>query len=232
MRFLACCRVVALSAAMLTPATISHADPITTLFNTGVDASGTPLPNGAPEIHYTLASVPGGPTAVRVATSANGFPIPPWIGDDGSSAWIGPNSDSSLDGPVGQYDYRTTFSLSGFVASSASITGMWSTDNEGIDILLNGVSTGQSIPIDTSFTSFHAFSLSSGFVTGTNTLDFIVNNDGGPTGLRVEMTGTATPAPALIPEPASLALFGTALLAIFARQRRGRGNTETGIGPQ
>ena len=33
-----------------------------------------------------------------------------------------------------------------------------------------------------------------------DTLDFIVNNSGGPTGLRVEMTGTADPMS--VPEPA------------------------------
>ncbi len=222
MRFLAL--AAALTSALLVPVAASHAEPITTLFNTGVDAFGTPLSNGASEIHYTLTSVPSGPTAVRVATSANGFPIPPWLGDDAASAWIGPNSDSSLDGPVGSYDYRTTFSLSGFVPSSASISGFWSTDNEGVDILLNGVATGQSIPSAASYTSFTPFDLTSGFVSGTNTLDFIVNNDGGPTGLRVEVTGTATPLP--IPEPASIALVGTALLGIGAL-RRGRLQTHS-----
>jgi hypothetical protein len=59
-----------------------------------------------------------------------------------------------LDGPVGAYDYRTTFNLAGFNPSTASITGQWSTDNEGVEILINGVATGKTIPNPWSFESF------------------------------------------------------------------------------
>jgi len=54
--------------------------PITTLFNTGVDAAGVSLADNALELHYTLTAGPVTGTPF-VATSANGFPIPPWIGD-------------------------------------------------------------------------------------------------------------------------------------------------------
>ena len=49
----------------------AKAGPINTLFNTGVDAAGTPLPDdtiGDP--HYSLFSVPSGTTELRVRTSA------------------------------------------------------------------------------------------------------------------------------------------------------------------
>ena len=73
----------------------AHASPIT-LFNTGVNASGTPLPDGTiGDPHWSLMVVPVGSTSdIRIRTSAGGFPISPagpWIGDDGLSAWIGPN---------------------------------------------------------------------------------------------------------------------------------------------
>lgn len=197
------------------------------IFNTGVDGSGTPLfdataPGATPDTHYTLVAIPGDLVTVRpvqVATSFRGFPIPPWIGDNSTSAWIGPNPDTQLIGPTGNYDYRTTFNLTGFDFNTAVITGKWATDNSGSDILLNGGSTG--IPNTTGFGTFSpTFTISSGFVAGLNTLDFLVNNGGStanPTGLRVEMTGTAT----AIPEPASLFLIGTGLVAfgIFRRRR-------------
>ena len=218
MRILVFAGVVALAPAMMAPAAVSHAGPITTLYNTGVNASGTPLADGTiGDPHYSLVSVPSGSTTdIRVRTSAGGYPIPPYIGDDSFSAWIGPNNDSMLDGPVGEYDYRTTFNLAGFNPATASITGQWSTDNEGVEILINGVATGNTIPNPTSYESFTSFAIGSGFVSGTNTLDFLVNNDGGPTALRVEMTGTAT----TVPEPASLALLGGALLGFGAIRRR------------
>jgi hypothetical protein len=187
--------------------TSAHANPIT-LYNTGVDGAGTPLPNGTVgDAHYSLVSVPGGTTQTVALTSANGFPIGPWVGDDYSSTWIAPNG---VYGPGGNFDYQTTFSLSGFDPSTASILGQWSEDDGG-SILLNGVDTGN---VAAGFGLFVPFSITSGFLPGNNTLDFIVFNAGGPTGLRVEMTGMASPGGAAVPEPASLLVLGLSLTAV------------------
>lgn len=199
---LAVCAAFALAGA-------AHATPII-IFNTGVDGGGSPLPDGTiGDPHYLLTVVPGGTTEIRVRTSVGGWPIPPWTGDDSISAWIGPNNDVAVNGPNGNYCYETTFDLTGLDPATAVLTGHWETDDYGLDILINGVSTGN--------LGWLPFSINSGFVAGVNTLDFIVwQSSGGPTGLRVEISGTADS----VPEPASLVLLAVGLAALTALRRR------------
>jgi hypothetical protein len=166
------------------------------LFNTGVDNTGKPLPEDAIDRHYGIIAVS---TNAYAATSLGGFPIPPWLGDSSLSAWISPTLDTFApsDG-AGSFTFRyeTRFVLSGFDPTTARITGRWATDNRGSDILINGTSTGQSSP---SYGAWTPFQITSGFVPGTNRLTFVVvNGDPGapqgsdPTGVRVELSGTAT----------------------------------------
>ena len=171
---------------------LSTAMPIATLFNTGVDTIGNVAPNWATDLHYTLVTVPGGTDVVRVATDANGYPIGPWIGGTNLSAWIGPASDSVLSGPGGSYVYRTTFDLTGFDPGAVSISGGWAMDDIGDEIRINGQSRGYATWGWSGYSAFAPFSVTGGFVAGINTLDFVVSNGGGPTGLRVEMTGTGS----------------------------------------
>jgi hypothetical protein len=197
---------------------------INTLYNTGVDATGVALADGTVgDPHYQLISVPGSSTTdIRTRTSAGGYPFVSSL-DNTISSWIGPNNANSLISPPGDYTYRTTFSLAGLLANTASITGNWSTDNVGLKILLNGVDTG--VSANSVYGSSSTFTISSGFGSGINTLDFVVNNvlDGGttlgPTALRVEMSGSADSA-ASVPEPS--ALLGTAIafssIAILKRK--------------
>jgi len=212
-------RTLLLAAALVLATTAAaHAVPITTLYNTGVSSLHVVRANNQGETHYRLVSAPpGSSTGVRTATSGNGFPIPPWVGDNTLSGWVGPTGAGDLTGPVGNYTYETTFDLTGLQASTASITGQWSVDSFSVNVLLNGVSTGNTA---TDFTKFYPRTIRTGFVAGLNTLDFVINNQGGPTGLRVEMTGNATPNAVKVPEPVSLAILGSGLFAIGVLRRK------------
>lgn len=210
---------ILVAGAVVALAGAAHASPII-IFNTGVDTLGNPLPNGTVgDLPYVLTSVPGGTTDLQVRTSAGGFPIGPWIGNDSLSAWIRPNNPDPPNDPAGLYDYRTTFNLMGLNPATAVLIGQWATDDAGVDILINGVSTGNTAA---GFTGWSAFTLSGGFLDGVNTLDFIVSNSpgdsGNPTGLRVEMLGTADPAG--VPEPMSLVLLGSGFVALGMLRRR------------
>jgi len=192
------------------------------VFNTGVDANGAVVANGTVgDQHYTLLSAPSfQSTTIKVANAANGYPIGPWYGDNSLSQWIGPN-DPILSGAVGDYVYRTTFDLSGLDQTSASLKFRWATDDVGSNVVINGVSTGLSAP----WANFSGWqTINSNFVAGINTLDFKVNNSGGPTGLRVEFDHQLSQATAVVssvPEPETLAMMmmGLAMMGVVRRRR-------------
>ena len=172
--------------------------PITNLFNTGVNALGVPLTDNTPDIHYTFAVPPPTGSVPIVTTSAGGFPIGPWLGDNTTSAWLTPSFDTT--GNVGNYTYRTTFTIpAGVDPSQVYVRGQLTSDNGTSGVLINGLSTG--ITGSGNFPAFDApFTIAKGFVAGVNTLDFVVNEAtgqagaGGFTGLRVEMGGARGPA--------------------------------------
>jgi hypothetical protein len=204
---------------------------ISTLFNTGVDASGVALADDAPDPHWLLVA-PGAQTGVPLAaTSAGGFPIPPWLADSATSAWIGTLNPTAL-GPTSvtrEYHYQTTFNLTGLIPSTAVITGQTSQDNFLLDVLVNGQATGISESA-VSFGGFTPFALDPEDIvhltTGDNTLTFIVQSattDGTDdyTSLRVEfLTRTAD----VVPEPGVGSLVLAGLFGALVRRRRPAGH--------
>jgi hypothetical protein len=164
------------------------------VFGTGLVSAGALAADASPDPHYTIiasadASAPG-PNAYVVYSNA--LPIGSWIYDGPNSKWIAPRTDAGNGNAAGNYTYRTTFDLTGFNASTAVLTGQFVADNSAT-IKLNGVTVG---PSSFGFLSWTPFTITSGFVAGVNTLDFVVTNDGSssnPTGLRVDLSGSATP---------------------------------------
>lgn len=189
----------------------ASADPIN-LKSTGIGAAGSVDPN------YTVVSsaspvYPGPAVFVASSIPAN------YVANDSLSKWIDLAPDANTALTPGTYDYHTTFDLTGLDPSTAVLTGKWASDN-GASMLLNSAATGNTLP-STGFGSLTSFTVTSGFVAGVNTLDFIVSNDLGvngssPSALRVEISGTAS-----VPEPA-LGVLGFAFLAPVVAGRRGR----------
>lgn len=208
-------RCLYLTLALMMLGTVSQAATITNLYNTGVNNGGVAIGPNLPDPHYSLIVQPGSTTATTVDDTM--YPIPPWVANNAGSRWIGP-SDPFADGPTGNYVYRTTFTLPANAnLSTVNVSGWWGTDNQSIDILINGSSTGN---VSAGFTTLVPFNVSSGFVIGNNTLDFSLNNAGGPTGLRVDrMVGTYQ----VIPEPGALQIaipaFGICLAKLQRRRK-------------
>jgi hypothetical protein len=169
--------------------------PIPSIQNTGVDRFGNVLADGEADPHYDLIisadkNFPG-PSA-RVVLS-HGFPLNCWLQNSYRSKWIAPRTDAGEWNASGIYVYRLQFDLTGFKPHTAEIKGGWTTDNAGMDIQINGNSTGYDTPTEAFKYGFFYFEIKEGFKSGLNYIDFIVYNDFAPTGLRVEIQGIAEP---------------------------------------
>jgi hypothetical protein len=209
---------IAVLAATFGSVSAAQAAAITSLYNTGVDASGVVLPDSTVgDSHYTLTDPNGSSLSILSLSDPAKFPISVYnnyVTSAAPSNWIGPsNSSANFNGIPGDFTYRTTFDLSDFLANTAQINGSWGTDNGGVDIRLNGVSTGITNPgFGGGYSTFAIANTGTNFVDGINILEFVVNNAGtvdSPIALRAELSGTATAKSASVPEPADF--VGTAI---------------------
>jgi len=164
---------------------------LTNLFHTGVDNSGALISNTLVDPHYSLIVSPDisypGPAAYVVE------PAPPWVVNGPISKWLSPAPDGgSSFRAFGDYKYRTQFDLTGYDPCTCVVTGVWASDDETYDILINGLSTGNSLSSPSTFDYLHPLAITNGFISGTNTIDFIVHNGGFQTGMRAELFGFAS----------------------------------------
>ncbi|MDI9403359.1 MAG: CARDB domain-containing protein, partial [Limnohabitans sp.] len=96
--------------------------------------------------------------------------------------------------------FRTTFTLNATEVATARIAGRWATDNFGDDILINGVSTGQTATVHEVWANFV---VASGFVAGLNTIDFVVRDVGTVAAFRAEIVGYTGYEPAVMTDAVS-----------------------------
>src|SRR5262249_13640095 len=134
--------------------------------------------------HWSL--LPGSPDTKSPVASYTGNG---WTYSSTNSVWLVPSVRTSPAG-VSTYRYQTWFRLEPWEAQTAIIRGQWSASYKGANILINGLTTGQpTIPPD--FQSFTPFTITNGFIAGSNNLTFVVTNSySSDIGLRVEFSGS------------------------------------------
>jgi hypothetical protein len=149
------------------------------LFGTAYDASGNQVLNGR-DIHYSLISTPPfTPPFVGIGTLPQDAPVLDQFRNLGFT-----------NCPVGIYVFRMSFDLTGYNTATASITLDLSCDDQTLDILLNGISTGG--PLLWPYPKRRV--IASNFVPGVNIMDFNVYNMNFAMRLQVTIiTSTATP---------------------------------------
>lgn len=169
------------------------------VYGTGVASPGVLIAEGAVDPHYAIISGP----AIGDSYVVNSASMSPyWIPNGPTSSWVS-FTPSSASTSIGVFVYRTTFDLTGYLPSTAVLSGLWNTDNNGISISLNGTT----FTFTTDYESFSQppspFTISSGFLPGLNTLDFTLFDEGVKTGLRVD----GLEVKAVVPEPSTYALL-------------------------
>lgn len=197
------------------------------------------LSGAADPLNFSPTTVP---SSWQAATNVGGvdgdvasFPttgFAPAVPIDARTGWIANNS-TGTNGGLGDWTFfvfRQTFDLTGYIPSTANLQFQWAADDSGQVFATRGSWTpkyrlngGALVPGTWPGGESYAFgpttSITSGFVSGQNVLDFYVEGNGVTDGFALE---TVSFTAQTVPEPSTgtMLLVGLALLG---------GEMETGI---
>lgn len=204
------------------------AEPIPQLINTGIG-----WPPGFLDYNYSFEVIgggsndpfnQGGAAINNIGHSYIGTDLPgEWIANSVDSLWLTPETvarrSTGFDFYVdGLYKWTLNFDLTGYIPSSALLSGYYLADNHAI-VSLNGnqlVSGG-------GYNAWTYFAATDYFIQGINKLEFLVTNQASccgynATGLRVQfLSSEVSPVPE--PETNVLMLVGLGLMGLVARRR-------------
>lgn len=235
-RITAACMMTALFLGAPLPLAQAQRAPVVTL-NTGINrATNLPFAEGTFDTNYTLTTVSLVSTPTQAAyigghPTVLGASVPAvlnsYLVGTAASRWLGvindvfqPNHYYALWG--NPYTFRTSFELTPGRATTAQIDGLrTAVDNQLIGIRVNGTDVF-SAPASQKeeFMTFKLFADGVGqglFKSGTNTIDFVLDNHvGGPSPMAFRIEGAVT----AVPEPNTLVLAAAAIAALGRLRRR------------
>jgi Concanavalin A-like lectin/glucanases superfamily len=153
-------------------------------------STGLNISPGQQDPRWQIIAAPPSQTGPYPAYSTD--PVVSWVAAASPAQWVQRAQNASPQGDdAGNYTYRIQFNLNPAAYSSIQIVGQFSADNSAT-IQLNGV-TQTSCPGIVCFQGLHSLNINSGFVSGVNDLEIIVNNASrSATGLLVEAKLQAT----------------------------------------
>ncbi len=197
-------------AAILLASALSAA-PITGLYNTGESTTGTA------DNYWTVVAPPGPAQVVTLPLTPN-----PWLPNTVDSSWVWLNETGQPTGnplDILTYTFSVSFTLDPSLDPNAVlIIGRWVTDNTGTQIRVNGHDTGYT---SNYYDVWSTFALYNHFVTGLNTIQFVVEDYGLIAGFRAEfVTAEASLLDAQVPEPGTWALLVGGLTSMIVLRRR------------
>ncbi|MDA8419510.1 MAG: PEP-CTERM sorting domain-containing protein [Desulfobacteraceae bacterium] len=186
-----------------------------------------------PTGHWYVSTVVGGVDGQLSSFSKANFQQASAINN--RTGWIANNS-TGTNGGLGTWTFfifRQTFDLTGYDAASANLNFQWAADDSGQVFSYRGAWTPKFSLNDGAFTAYPGsptatYSLSSnvditsGFVSGSNHIDFYVEGNGVTDGFdlqSVNFTANAS-SPSPTPEPATLLLMGTGLAGLIGAKRK------------
>ena len=206
-----------LAGAVLGFASAANAVIVPGVYNTGLGINGATLAAGDGQVDANYFVVSSNAPGVVAGRNALTYYNPAYLQDGPMSRIV--NSTGNGNGTGGTTTtFATTFSLAGFDATNATLSGQALFDNFG-EIFLNGNQIGGTI---VGFGSLAPFGTNANFFTsGLNTLSFVLHNAGGPEAFQVAgLTVTAAPLAGAVPEPATWGLMIAGFVLVGASMRR------------